>query len=317
LVESASRSRQWITGRRLGVLLWGGALVLACAGLGRYRVGNDLSQWSSSDLRDAEWSAAVIVAWEPHLTAQGEADLLSDLQAIEGVVSCLPSQPLLAKAVVNHVPKQDALRGAVIRHDPEVEQSHLQQRIRDVCQHAGLAEQEVYLSGPSVIASALDDWSQRGLQRASILILIVGLAGVWLSTRKWSIAVRTCLAVYASQIMLMGVWGWSGRSVDMMLSAVPPLMMALGFSFALHRAARPGIMLPMLLCGATTAAGFLTLGVTSAPAIRGFALWGAVGIALVWASVMLLVPPDHAVWRRAKRRSLHQATAGVHHRRCH
>jgi predicted RND superfamily exporter protein len=258
--------------------------------MGGYRVGNDLSQWSGKSLEDGQASSAVILGWEPVLTAEAQAALIQEIKAIGAVTAVTPSEALLVGALsLTHI-TENKLQGVLLQHDPQADRGELLDAIRTACRNHQLTQNQFYLSGPTAISTALDEWSQRGLQQASILILLVGFVGVWVSTRRLIVSLLTCLAVYASQVILMGAWAWSGRPVDMMLSAVPPLMMALGFSFALHRATRRNIFLPMFLCGITTAAGFLTLAITSTPAIRGFALWGAVGIALVWTSVMVLVP---------------------------
>lgn len=280
----------WTWPRLLLSVLWVGVLAIAIVGMRHYQVGNDLSQWSGEAIADAHNSSAVVLGWEPLLDQAEQLRLMQDIEAIESVSSIVPSEILLAGATMAHPIKEPALQGILIEHDPEASRSALMDDLRGACKRHRLADDQIFLSGSTAISAALDDWSQRGLKFASILILVTGFVGVWRSTRSIPVSLLTCLAVYASQLMLMGAWGWSGRAVDMMLTAVPPLTMALGFSFALHRVARRNIFLPMLLCGGTTAAGFLTLVITSTPAIQGFGLWGAIGIALVWTSVMLMVP---------------------------
>ncbi len=84
-----------------------------------------------------------------------------------------------------------------------------------------------------------------------------------------------------------------------------------GFSYAAHRILRPSVTVTLVLCLLTTVAGFASFGWTDLKPLRAFAVNGAVGLALVWLAVVMLVPPatrasEHrrrAVWLRPLLRS--------------
>jgi predicted RND superfamily exporter protein len=152
------------------------------------------------------------------------------------------------------------------------------------------------LAGPAVFSEAINEWSQRGLPLATGLILAIGAVTLYLTTRRVRPAAEGLTAVFSSQLVLVGAIAWTGRAMDMMLSMTPPLMMALGYSFAAHRALRRGANRALLLSMVTTCLSLLSFTLTDFAPIRSFAWYGAAGVVVTWAAVMLLVtPPDSAV----------------------
>lgn len=281
----------------LAIAVWLVMVAFCTAGLRHYRVQNELSQWAVPAANIKALPGMLILAWEPVLSQLQDAQLQTDLASLHDVEKCYPARDLLLAS--NSRPNSGELverdlSGVVIVHNDAVQSAELTDRVESVCRSAGLDRSAYYLSGPTAVSAALDDWSQRGLQAASLLIGVTGFLGVWLFSQSLLFALRACTAVFGSQLLLTGTVSWAGQPMDMMLSAVPPLMMALGFSFAMHRAARADTLVPLVLCGTTTVAGFLALACSDAPAIRAFALWGAAGIAMVWMSVMIWVPPCNA-----------------------
>ncbi len=151
------------------------------------------------------------------------------------------------------------------------------------------------LGGPAVFTGALNDWSQRRLPLIASAIILAGALLLWWVIGSARVVASATAAIVGSQIALVGVISWLGVPMDMVLSMVWPLMMALGFSFAAHRAQRRGIGGTLALCALTTAAGIIGFAFSPFPPIRSFAVWGALGVVMTWASVMLLVrPPQNA-----------------------
>jgi len=151
------------------------------------------------------------------------------------------------------------------------------------------------LGGPAVFTTALNDWSQRRSTMLSGLVVLVGVLLLWWVVRDRLSVAASAVAIVGSQVMLVGMICRLGIRVDMVLSMVWPLMMALGFSFAAHRSLRRGVSGTLVLCGLTTAGGIVGFAFCRFPPIRSFALWGSVGLMLTWASVMLLVRPASRV----------------------
>ncbi|MFQ5415392.1 MAG: hypothetical protein ACE5E6_13125, partial [Phycisphaerae bacterium] len=154
----------------------------------------------------------------------------------------------------------------------------------------GSAATRFALAGPAVFRAALNEATQRRLSVIMMLIVLTGGLLLWWITGQPSTAAAAMAAIVLSQIMLMGLVGWSGVAVDMSLSMVPPLMMALGFSYAAHHALRPGTGGVLVLCLATTALGIGGFAASGLPAVRTFAVYGVLGLVLVWLAVVMLVP---------------------------
>ncbi len=146
------------------------------------------------------------------------------------------------------------------------------------------------LAGPAIFHVSLNAFSQQRLPVIMLLINLMGGAWLWWITGKPWAAVTGVAAIMLSQIVLLGIVSWQRIPVDMSLSMVPPLIMALGYSYAAHRALRRGITGTLLLCCSTTAAGIASVGISDLAPLRMFALYGALGMVLVWLAVVTLLP---------------------------
>lgn len=255
-------------------LIWGSVVVVACMGLPRYRIDNDIRRWMPHLAGDDAAAEMVIVGFERDAVDGG---------ALSATISDIP-----AVAVVAPFAGDGRMDGLLVfpaqGHDGRGLLSAVRQALPNDHEHIALA-------GPPVFSEALDDWSQRGLMAASGLIVLIGTATLYLTTRRIGPTLEGLVAVFSSQLVLTGWIAWHGRAMDMMLSMTPPLMMALGFSFAAHRAMRHGVNRALLLSMVTTCLGLVSFAFTDFAPIRSFALWGATGIVTTWAAVMLLVRP--------------------------
>jgi len=251
--------------------LWLALVVVCAAGLRDYRVGNDIRAWMP---RLASPSPAfVLVGFERD--APSAPAFTSDLARSDRVAGV---EPIIGDG---------ALDGLAVFAARGASGSQLLATVRDALAAHDLP---AALAGPPVFNEALDTWSQRGLPLASVLILVTGGVALWVTTGRLCAALAGLVAVTTGQIALLGLVAWHRQPMDMMLSMVPPLMMALGFSFAAHRAMRPGVGRVLLLSLATTCIGLGTFVSTDFAPIRSFALWGIVGLVICWAGVVALVP---------------------------
>lgn len=249
-------------------------VVTACVGLRHYRIDNDLRRWMPDIAGDDNLAGMLIVGYDPQL--EDGQELAANLQA---------HTP--AKAIIPFA-GDGRLAGLLILPDAHVTGAQLLTAVRSELSGRPSVHP---LAGPAVFAQAIDDWSQRGLSLASGLLLLCGAVAVYLTTRSVAATSQSLVAIFSSQLVLMGWISWCQQPMDMMLSMLPPLMMALGFSYAAHRAMRADASLAMVLSMVTSAAGLLTFALTDFASIRSFALWGALGVGLTWAAVMLLVRP--------------------------
>ncbi|MEZ6192132.1 MAG: hypothetical protein R3C45_12710 [Phycisphaerales bacterium] len=271
MMSRPRRALLWVT--------WLGIVVAACTGLSRYRIDNDLRRWMP-DLAGLDALSSVVIVGYDRDTANGN-EITGLIGKGERVAFVWP------------IVGDRRMDGLVVTPKPGVASASLLGDVR-----ASVASQpgRVVLAGPAVFSEAINEWSQRGLPLATGLILAIGAVTLYLTTRRVRPAVEGLTAVFSSQLVLVGAIAWTGRAMDMMLSMTPPLMMALGYSFAAHRALRRGANRALLLSMVTTSLSLLSFTLTDFVPIRSFAWCGAAGVMVTWAAVMLLVtPPDSAV----------------------
>jgi predicted RND superfamily exporter protein len=146
------------------------------------------------------------------------------------------------------------------------------------------------ISGPAAFHAALNEVSQRGLDRIVGAMTLLGGALIWTLTGSLRTAFASMAAASLAQITLLGIASWSGTPMSMSLSIVPPLMLAFGLSYALHRAMVGASVASIVWCAATTGVGIATFAMVDSPVIRGFGVWGAFGVAIVCIYVALLIP---------------------------
>jgi len=165
-------------------------------------------------------------------------------------------------------------------------------------------------------------------QRLTVPASLGLLALVLLSVlRDLRLAALALLAVGGALAWTFAALALAGRPVDAILGLLPPLVMGIGVATSLHlafamaetvsgcdphpgRAALRRTVMPLLLATFTTMAGVGGLWWGAVPAVRDFALWGALAVLLaaLWPFLLLLataplLPP--ATWTR-----LHDGWAG-------
>ena len=154
------------------------------------------------------------------------------------------------------------------------------------------------------------------------LILLVGMIILGISFRTWRGILLPTLTVAVALLWTMGIVAWIGRPLNLVTVLVPPLLMILGLTYAVHVVSEyydtlkeePGdgkrvaaeairnVSLPVLLTGVTTAAGFLALVLSPMGPIREFGLLSVMGIMITVAASLTVTPAVLAVLGRPTRR---------------
>ncbi len=282
-------------GRTIAWILWLVAAALSGMGLQHYRIDNDLGSW----VPDLEAVGAIksyaIVGFERN--AFVEADIADSLRHQQAVGFCLDSayvertgrsQGITPEKFV--VSEDGTYAGIFVFRRTDSDDETFVRQI-----HAALAEYDrsldrFALAGPAIFHVSLNAFSQQRLPVIMLFINLMGGVWLWSITGKPKAAVTGVAAIVLSQVVLLGIVSWQRIPVDMSLSMIPPLIMALGYSYAAHRALRRGITGTLLLCCGTTAAGIASAGISDLVPLRLFALHGTLGMALVWLAVVTLLP---------------------------
>ena len=255
---------------------------------------NSLDAWVPDHLAGTDMGFYLIVGFKTdEVSIAAVRDAICDLPEVG---FCLDPDSPAIETILQTQPRglllsQDSTyAGILCIASPETDPAHLTQAIRAALETVSPKPGSGYaLAGPAAFASALNDYTQRRMSIIITLIVLVGGSLMGLLTRSPKQALQSIAAIMLSLVTLLGVIGWSGVRVDMSMLLVPPMMISMGFSYAAHSALRKDATRVLLLCALTTILGIIFFSTSGVPSIRAFSLWGAIGVALVWASVLSLV----------------------------
>ncbi len=177
-------------------------------------------------------------------------------------------------------------------------------------------DSDVSYAGIGVVYAALNDASTRGaagIIAASYLLILVLLR--WL-VGHWRPTVVVVSAVGMGAVWLMGLYGVSGRNINMVTMVMPTLVLVIGVSDCIHMlthiAAQPSdwapidrvrrgigeVFWPCAFNTITTALGFLALATASMPVVQDLGIFCAIALcaafvgALIVCSVWGLMTPN-------------------------
>jgi len=170
---------------------------------------------------------------------------------------------------------------------------------------------EVFITGGPHIKVAQVQYQLADWKRAMPLILLgLGLVLAF-SFRTVRGVVLPLLTIVIALVWTMGLAAWQEEPLNLVTSLVPPLMLILGLSYAVHvvseyydsvrenpdassaEAAHHAVMLvaqPLILTAITTAAGFLALALSPIGAISEFGVLALIGITASTLASLFLLP---------------------------
>lgn len=189
---------------------------------------------------------------------------------------------------------------------------------------SAIPQAEIRLAGPPVLKAATGEALTRELTRIIPTIFALIAIFLFLGFRSGRAVLLPLLTLAVALIWVLGLITVTGRSLNLITAIVPPVVITIGLAYTLHflsaffqahaknadsnvETALADVAIPLLMTGATTAAGFIALTLSPLPPIREFAWLAAAGVAfsvllsLTFLPAMLalfgcsrLVPPGHA-----------------------
>ncbi len=307
-IQSPQKPPRKQAGRAIAWFGWLVVTAISGAGLQHYRIDNDLGSWIPNLDAVGAVKSYVMVGFDRN--AFSEIKIAASLRALPAVSSCLDSTsleqigPSLGFTPDNFIISEDgAYAGVLAFRRAGFDDDTFVRQIRAALDEYDRNLDRFALAGPAIFHVSLNAFSQQRLPVIMLFINLMGGVWLWSITGKPRAAATGVTAIMLSQIVLLGIVSWQRLPVDMSLSMVPPLIMALGYSYAAHRALRRGITGTLLLCCGTTAAGIAGVGISDLPPLRMFALYGTLGMALVWLAVATLLPAPAARDRSKRPRS--------------
>jgi predicted RND superfamily exporter protein len=163
----------------------------------------------------------------------------------------------------------------------------------------------VWVTGTPRIKLATTNIILDDLVRFPPMIALVMMVLLWLFVRSVTGVLIPLITVIISVVWTVATVIALGYSLNIVTALVPPLLMILTLSYAMYVVTDLGragivpdvveteiaeglrnILLPVMLAGLTTAVGFLSLCLSSLPAIREFGLFSVIGV--IYATILSL-----------------------------
>ncbi|MCO8122305.1 MMPL family transporter [Stieleria sp. TO1_6] len=186
------------------------------------------------------------------------------------------------------------------------------QQINDSAkQECGLDESELRLAGPTVDAAAIDLESRRLLFQLAGLSALVSFLIASIRLRSVRLATMVFVVAVYSTAVALAVMHFTGGTMNLLMTMLPPLLYVLSISSAVHLAnyyrdavadsASSGSMgplattvshgwLPCSLAAFTTAIGLASLLMSKIEPIRMFGLYSAIGVVVSVGVLFLFLP---------------------------
>ncbi|HKG90608.1 MAG TPA: efflux RND transporter permease subunit [Gemmatimonadaceae bacterium] len=167
----------------------------------------------------------------------------------------------------------------------------------------------VYTSGVAMLFAGFSEAMQRDMGSLVPLTFLVALVVVGLATRSVTGTAGTLVVVVLAIVTAMGAAGYLGIQFTAPIASVPTMIMTLGVADSVHilsaaqRAMARGLTkrdalreslglntVPVILTGATTAVGFLSMNFSEVPPFRDLGNMTAIGILAACALSLTVLP---------------------------
>jgi len=167
----------------------------------------------------------------------------------------------------------------------------------------------VDIVGPPTLNVALDEISERETRRVMPIALGASVIILLLLLRSARAVIVACVCAWLSVVIPLGLIDVSGYALTMVSSVLPPLLWSLSLAHSVHfithyyRHCNEGrstassvahawneVRLPCALAAITTAAGFLSLVLSSMPPIRQLGMFAAIAIVISMIANLVVAP---------------------------
>jgi predicted RND superfamily exporter protein len=211
--------------------------------------------------------------------------------------------------------------------DQEYRESGLDETIASIAREEA-GDAEVWLTGAPHVEIVLGEAMVRNLGRILPSVLLVLALVPLLAFRSVVGVVLPLLTIVVSLVWTLGTLGWIGQPLNVVTTIVPPLILTVGFAYAIHVVSayadsveelRPRTLreraeaahhalkdvgVPVAVTGITTAAGLIALTLSPVKAVREFGWLAVLGVLFTVAVSLTLTPALLALTaRRMGRRS--------------
>ena len=278
-----------------------------------------------SELEQVESLAKVYEIWRQ---AREEGGIESDLQAFKEDTL---NSPFYVGLLVSPSGKDSAIM-AQLSPEGRADRPAVVEKVQEIVERVVPEEHTVYLAGPATFNYELNRLSRASAATFYPLIVVAGAILLWAILRSLTMMLAVWVAVLASVIWGLGAMVAAGKSLNVVTSALPPILLVSTISYSLHllleyrrqitmhtdkrhalSLALGMVAIPCLLSAVTTSIGFGSLVVSQVGPIIDLGLFAALSVlggyvAVVFglAALIALIPAPKS-WKTA---ADHQGEAG-------
>lgn len=175
--------------------------------------------------------------------------------------------------------------------------------------------EQLFYTGSSHIKQEATASMQHDLYVFTPAALLLLFATLWLSFRRLRAVVAPIFTVVAALLWTLGVMGIAEKSINLGTFILPPLLLVIGSSYAIHvlaqyyeclasetdnraalRLALMRVWSPLAISAGTTVIGFGALAVNRITAIRELGIFSVVGVVFLAIACLALLPAILALW---------------------
>lgn len=241
-------------------------------------------------------------------------DLPDDAAGLQALRADVLGDGLRAGSLVSRDARTTALR---VTFEPMSEEEFAAQRLDRRVAEAAREEAgdfEVWIAGTPRIKAEITHILMSELAAMVPVILALMALLSYAFFRTWWGSLVPVVSVLLALLWTLGVMAWAGHALNIVTSLVPPLVLTVGFAYAIHVVAAlqallrgpgaldaqtPGasvarsladVAFPVAFTALTTAAGFLSLMLNDLHVIRQFGLYSVVGVGTALVASLTAAP---------------------------
>jgi predicted RND superfamily exporter protein len=237
-----------------------------------------------------------------------------DAEEVAALRAKLAAVPLYRKNLVS-----EDYRGTAINiffkqlSDADYEQTRLDQQIMAVLDRETGPEQ-IFFTGAGHVKEQAVELMRGDLYRYTPLALLLVIVTLWISFRTKRGVVLPLLSVVTALVWTLGIMVLTGHTITLGTLVLPPLLLVVGSSYAIHVMARyyeqtagrtdrvevvvrafERVWVPLLISALTTVIGFGSLMVNRIPAIFELGAFAVVGVICLAVTTLLPLPASLAL----------------------
>ncbi len=180
--------------------------------------------------------------------------------------------------------------------------------------------EELFYTGSSHIKQEATASMRRDLYLFTPAALLLVLATLWIYFRRVRAVIAPMITVWVALVWTLGVMGLAGKSINLGTFVLPPLLLVIGSSYAIHvlahyyerlafnttnetavRETLARVWSPLAISAGTTVIGFGALAVNRITAIRELGFFSVAGIIFLAIACLALLPAILVVWGESPR----------------